>query len=790
MARNKNKIPQAPIIDSLSVKYFRGIADKQTIDFNKRNGIVILYGENGSGKSSFVNALEYLFKGKLDIFKPQAIDKKQKPAIHQGYSEDDWEIELIFNGNKKILRNKDGLHVDKSVKKFFAYYDSFFKNSSFILNRGKLLEFIGGTEKDRFDSISKLCGLNEIDSIQKSLNQTEKYFNNVLEEKSSELNQVLNSIDDFLKIGEINNRQNIVDGINIHLEKMNLPLIDEKTNLEEYVDNLNDSSKYAIDKHNIDMFKESYKQIEISQLSNKLKKLLSEYDELAIDSISYIKQSNDILIKSKEFIENNESETCPVCENKLDENILDAIDFRISQLNANLKNYNSFEKEVREFKNWLKNQISLLNSILNSLTNISFDLNNEIQYIEDIKLKLNYLLNDLNDLLDFKVSAFSLNEKYEFKGDDFSNVHGRINEIECSINDSQNEDLKSVKSCILNLIRYDSINSDINKCYSKHKLSEGILTVFNENKEEYINNLIKDIENDVDEFYNFIHPGDEINSPLLKQSGVSKLRFYVNSFGQNADPRSFSSEGHLDSLGICIFLAFMKKFNKFKFIVLDDVITSVDLSHKDKIARLIVSEFKNFKILITTHNPLWAEQLQRISEGYGRNSDILHITNWEIGIGPTIQNHKSTPEKIQQYLDEGDFNGAVNASRRYLEYLLGEFCENHSVNLKLKERYSVGDLKDPVMKKSKSMVEETNLKGYVNYLWNELKMVDFIGNKLSHHNKDSYLLTGSEVVPFCNLVIELNKALNCCLDCSFNKELEFDNDTHEIKCVNECDVRK
>lgn len=61
MARNKNKIPQAPIIDSLSVKYFRGIADKQTIDFNKRNGIVILYGENGSGKSSFVNALEYEF---------------------------------------------------------------------------------------------------------------------------------------------------------------------------------------------------------------------------------------------------------------------------------------------------------------------------------------------------------------------------------------------------------------------------------------------------------------------------------------------------------------------------------------------------------------------------------------------------------------------------------------------------------------------------------------------------------------------------------------------------------
>ena len=121
---------------------------------------------------------------------------------------------------------------------------------------------------------------------------------------------------------------------------------------------------------------------------------------------------------------------------------------------------------------------------------------------------------------------------------------------------------------------------------------------------------------------------------------------------------------------------------------------------------------------------------------------------------------------------------------------MGEFCENHSVNLKLKERYSVGDLKVPVKLKSESMVEGTNLKEYVDFLWKELKMVDFIGNKLSHHNKDSYLLTGSEVVPFCNLVIELNKALNCCLDCPFNKELEFDSVTHEVKCVSECDLRK
>ena len=106
----------------------------------------------------------------------------------------------------------------------------------------------------------------------------------------------------------------------------------------------------------------------------------------------------------------------------------------------------------------------------------------------------------------------------------------------------------------------------------------------------------------------------------------------------------------------------MKKHNPLNFIVLDDVITSVDLTHKDKIARLIISEFKNYTILVTTHNPLWAEQLQRICEGYGRNNEILQITNWELGIGPNIKKHKKTPENINEYLEKDEYNAAANNS--------------------------------------------------------------------------------------------------------------------------------
>src|SRR6185436_10754999 len=48
---------------SLSVQGFRGIGPKQTLTLNPAPGLTIVIGRNGSGKSSFAEALEVLFTG-------------------------------------------------------------------------------------------------------------------------------------------------------------------------------------------------------------------------------------------------------------------------------------------------------------------------------------------------------------------------------------------------------------------------------------------------------------------------------------------------------------------------------------------------------------------------------------------------------------------------------------------------------------------------------------------------------------------------------------------------------
>ena len=56
-------------IASLSVRGFRGIGQQATLDFDPQPGLTVVYGLSGTGKSSFVDALEVLFTGDAARFR-------------------------------------------------------------------------------------------------------------------------------------------------------------------------------------------------------------------------------------------------------------------------------------------------------------------------------------------------------------------------------------------------------------------------------------------------------------------------------------------------------------------------------------------------------------------------------------------------------------------------------------------------------------------------------------------------------------------------------------------------
>lgn len=74
-------------------------------------------------------------------------------------------------------------------------------------------------------------------------------------------------------------------------------------------------------------------------------------------------------------------------------------------------------------------------------------------------------------------------------------------------------------------------------------------------------------------------------------------------------PQAYYSDAHLDTLGICMFLALAKHFNDDNtIIVLDDVMTSADEAHRERFMNVLHDEADNFcHMIVTTHYRPWRD---------------------------------------------------------------------------------------------------------------------------------------------------------------------------------------
>jgi len=67
-------------IKKIKISWFRGAADPVELDLNLKS--LVLYGENGAGKSSFVDAIEYnINNGRINHLAHEYSGKKQEKAV-------------------------------------------------------------------------------------------------------------------------------------------------------------------------------------------------------------------------------------------------------------------------------------------------------------------------------------------------------------------------------------------------------------------------------------------------------------------------------------------------------------------------------------------------------------------------------------------------------------------------------------------------------------------------------------------------------------------------------------
>jgi SMC domain protein len=197
---------------------------------------------------------------------------------------------------------------------------------------------------------------------------------------------------------------------------------------------------------------------------------------------------------------------------------------------------------------------------------------------------------------------------------------------------------------------------------------------------ETLNEMYDSIQDRFSELYKIIHSSDEssFSGELNRKAAALELRVQFKD-GNMYPPNAVHSEGHQDSMGICLFFALSEKISnsKLNLVLLDDVVMSIDIDHRKNFCKLLKEQFPNKQFIITTHDYIWRKELE--SQGVIQKKNVIHFKAWNIEHGPYVETGSNIWDAINQHLTKGNKSEAIGLMRYYMEEFFSGICEKYGL---------------------------------------------------------------------------------------------------------------
>ena len=788
-------------IKQISIHAFRGIPDLE-IKLEEKN--LLLLGENGTGKSSIVDAIEFFFTGAVKHLESAQTISLSRHAPHVNFDSTDVIITMTLGpGSLSLSRTFERAPI---VPQEISSYFGVSQKRKIILRRAEILAFIDSRPADRSREIGDIIGIGQLDNVELTImhlrdrlegekKAIEDSMKSCFEEASNELGVTVHDKDELLH------------ALNEKLKGLGAAPVEDLSKISEHSNKVLEAMR-----DRISLIEKSKALVELITVFKGVRlggariEEIAKLQEMANKFIESGQVSRipllDLLKRGKESLPHVDKDQCPLCQQYIkSEDLFERIDSRLKTLQKLSDEASAIRVKSSQLATQLKEASNAIDQAVPRI--------DAFPDLSDFKASIQTLTEFLGD---FATMTRTLPDQTELASgklvDYASKADERTNQIIQTLDKANSEikvrkdDLKVLESIQLIerikvlISRYDRDSLKLDEPTREHEIALKIFETFSEVKRKKIQQIYSNIESDIKRFYARLHPGEKVGDiELTMPTGRrASTLLKMQSFGREGeDPRGLQSEGHLDSMGLCIFLSFVRKFNEgSSLMVLDDVVSSIDARHRQEICGLLFEDFNDKQIVITTHDEMWFEQLRQAERVYGVEGNFVNrrIVDWDIERGPTISQSKINWEDIQEKLSSGDKNSAGNAGRIYLEWILQESCENMKVSVEyqgLSPHYEVHNLLIPCKTRITELVRDENYKAKVETAFKNLEMTIILGNLLSHSNLLNNVTSIDEVRRFCEAVNGLRTTLSCSNCGSF---LKYDQERRELRCGGRnCSVR-
>ena len=776
---------------------------------------LVIWGPNGSGKSAIIDAIDFLLTGEITRLTgegTQGISTKAH-GPHIKYTPEDSEVRAIISVQQhdepiEIIRkmsSRNELIYDEKYKELLDPIVAIAKRGQHILTRREILNFVTAKKGERAQQIQELLNITEVDSVRKNLKKVRNDYKKSLVIMETTFDSAKGDIISTTEHDKFNEVR-ILEFINSKRKKLGGSPIKE-LKIKEIKKGIETPEKMASSEINLELLNK-----DITNLTKLIEaKDIDKFKKLTIrlfENINQLRQNPELLHelhyyelteKGIELIEDTGS--CPLCDtewppgklkehlstklasSKIAEKCKKDITKDAKKLLMHAKKLHSEVMKIKEF---------IVFSKYKEGTNIITWIESLDKYIKQLESPIDTYDEDIDDshFSFYKPSNISQNLKQIVRYANETIPKPTSNQTSWDVLTRLEENLKVYIRC---KNEYEKIN--IGSCRA-----EELYETFEKNRKEVLSDLFSQINTEFCENYIALHGNDEKSFKAKLEPDNTGLNFEVDFHGRGAHPpQALHSEGHQDSMGLCLFLSLSERLNKgiIGCIILDDVVMSIDSGHRRAICHLLMNKFSDKQFIITTHERAWAFQLK--TTGVTTDNGLFEFYNWDIDSGPMVNYQTDLWEMINIDLEKTDVASAAGRLRRGLEAYLSMVCENLSVKIiyKISGKHELGHYLIPllneyreILKKGKKVAESwenkldiekmSELDNKRKELYTAIQEEQWIINENVHYNWESY--DSKDFIP----VVEAFRSfigLFSCKDCGSLLQLTHtDNKPSGVRC--------
>ena len=207
---------------------------------------------------------------------------------------------------------------------------------------------------------------------------------------------------------------------------------------------------------------------------------------------------------------------------------------------------------------------------------------------------------------------------------------------------------------------------------------------------DHVKKVLTALEGDVRTIYASLRGNDE-HIPVIDvivAEDKKSMRVAMSLFGiDKVPPSGYLSDSQLNSLGLALYLAAVRRFNDgFRFLVLDDIMSSYDASHRLALVHALAKYLGDFQVIVTTHDRAFFREIRSVLANSG-NWQFKQLKPWLFETGVRIDDDLTVDHDIERRIQDGDRPEVVaQLIMGNVEDWLLKICCDHGVAVPMKIR--------------------------------------------------------------------------------------------------------